>query len=284
MGKIFWLASYPKSGNTWTRLVLANYRSDLQSPVEINDLGGAIASRHQLFDTFGGVDVSELTPEEVDRLRPRLYLGLAEYQPQDIFVKIHDAFRRTPDGAGLVPSEATRGVVYLVRNPLDVAVSYARYGAMPVQETVDRLCRPTAVIGKGFMRNGQVPQVLFSWSRHVTSWVDESGLDVHVARYEDLLRDPHGSFAALLRFARLDVDAQRLSRAIEHTRFERLQAEEQAKGFKERPLRSAAFFREGKSGTWRKALSSAQAARIIDANREVMLRFGYLTESGEPVF
>lgn len=274
MGKIIWLASYPKSGNTWTRLVLANYRSGLAEPVDINHLGGVIASSHQLLDLFAGLDASELTPEEVAESRPLLYAGLAAYQGGDIFIKVHDAFTRTPGGADLFPAEATRGVVYLIRNPLDVAVSSAHHRGKSIQDTVDLLCRSGA-IARGALRLGQMPQTLLSWSGHVQSWVDDSGLPVHVARYEDMVQAPLQTFAGIVSFSGLDLDESRLRQAVEFTRFDRLQAQEAASGFREKPARSASFFRKGRVGSWREELTPAQADQIITAHRDMMGRFGY---------
>ncbi len=283
MGAIYWLASYPKSGNTWSRLVLANYRANPPEPVDINHLGGVIASSQQLFDNFAGLDASELTPAEIERYRPLLYLGLAAWQSGDIFIKIHDAFARNADGIGLVPAESTAGVIYLLRNPLDVAASYANHSGKSVQEMVNLLCRPQARVGKS-VNKGQVAQQLFSWSGHVRSWVDDSGLPVYVARYEDMLSAPEETFGGMLRFAGYAVEEVRLQKALDFARFDRLQAQEAEAGFNEKPTKAKRFFRKGQAGAWREELTPAQVQQIISANRETMIRFGYLTPAGEPLY
>ena len=66
--------------------------------------------------------------------------------------------------------------------------------------------------------------------------------------------------------------------------FDELQRQEQEQGFAEQMAPGRSFFRKGKVGAWREALTSAQAARIIGDHRDVMTRFGYLSEAGEPVF
>ena len=67
---IIWLASYPKSGNTWMRTFLTNYWRDAAEPVDINSLeGGPIASARRVFDDAVGVEASDLTPAEIERLR-----------------------------------------------------------------------------------------------------------------------------------------------------------------------------------------------------------------------
>ena len=64
MTGICWLASYPKSGNTWFRIFLTNYLRDATSPVDINDLGhSAIASRRAPFDEALGFESGELSQD-----------------------------------------------------------------------------------------------------------------------------------------------------------------------------------------------------------------------------
>ena len=66
---IIWLASYPKSGNTWFRIFLTNLLQKHTSPANINELtGGPIASSRQLFDELTGIDSSDLTFDEIEKL------------------------------------------------------------------------------------------------------------------------------------------------------------------------------------------------------------------------
>ncbi len=283
MGGIYWIASYPKSGNTWTRLVIANYRANREAPVDINQLGGMIASSQQLFDNFAGLDASELTPTEIERYRPRLYSGLAAYQAQDVFIKIHDAFSCNFEGVPLVPADVTKGVIYLIRNPLDVTVSYAHHRNNTVQDTANLLCRSKAVLCSRPSK-GQMLQKLFSWSRHVLSWVDESGLKVHVVRYEDMVKQPEETFSEILKFAGFKIDEKRLDKALGFSSFETLMTQEKASGFNEKPLNAKFFFRKGIIGDWRQEMDQASAEMIIETQQAVMARFGYLDGNNQPVF
>ncbi|NJK96875.1 MAG: sulfotransferase domain-containing protein, partial [Bacteroidales bacterium] len=123
--KIIWLASYPKSGNTWFRAFLANLLHPGDKPADINELeGGPIASSRALFDEATGLSSSDLTPAEIENLRPFVYRYIARNSTEIIFHKIHDAYTLTSEGVALVPAEATRCAIYFVRNPLDVAVFF----------------------------------------------------------------------------------------------------------------------------------------------------------------
>lgn len=77
MGKIIWLASYPKSGNTWMRALLTNYLCDGETPADINEMdGGPIASSRVWFDEWVGVEASALSDNAIERLRPGVYRRL----------------------------------------------------------------------------------------------------------------------------------------------------------------------------------------------------------------
>ena len=76
MNGIIWLASYPKSGNTWFRVFLTNLRGEEDGPAQINKLGSTpIASARGIFDDEAGIEASDLTPDEIDRLRPEISPG-----------------------------------------------------------------------------------------------------------------------------------------------------------------------------------------------------------------
>ena len=113
----------------------------------------------------------------------------------------------------------------------------------------------------------------------MASWTGQSDLPLHVARYEDLLADPRAGFGAVVRFAGLAGDGPRLDRAVEHSAFPRLQAQEAESGFAEKQPTAPSFFRAGVAGSWRTALTPSQVRAIVDAHGEVMERFGYLKEA-----
>lgn len=284
---LVWLASYPKSGNTWTRAFLSHYLGPEEAgPADINALNGApIASDRTLFDEVVGVEAACLLPQEVLTLRPRVYHFLARQAARTgkpLFVKAHDAWQRLPDGGHLFPAGATRAVIYIVRTPLDVAVSWAHHSGLSLEQAVDRLCDEAyAFSDKADDLIRQLPQFLGSWSRHVCSWLDDSGLPVHVMRYEDMLADPAAAFGAMVRFAGLPYDEQRLAAAVDAARFEALQQQESARGFRERrQAATASFFRQGRAGGWREVLPAALAARLLEAHGPTMHRLGYLDEHG----
>jgi len=121
--------------------------------------------------------------------------------------------------------------------------------------------------------DAQVFELLSSWSRHVISWVGaERRL---LVRYEDLVAEPVRYFGRIIRFLGTgEVDQKRLETTIAFSSFKELAAQEAADGYTAGG-RHEKFFRRGKAGGWRDALSADQAARIFAQHGEVMGKLGY---------
>lgn len=281
---ICWLASYPKSGNTWLRALLTNYLRPAAKPASINSLlGKAIASDREHFENYMGLDSSDMTTDAVEWYRPLFQEVLADALPSPLFIKTHDAWRRVgqgDDARSLHSPAAASGAVYLVRNPLDVAVSYAHHHRSSIDDAVRTMNDPAAA--ESSPRNGVcilLAQQLGTWSGNVTSWVDQTELPVHVARYEDMLADPVAAFTAIARFAGLPWNEERLAQSVGNSAFEGLRTQEQRFGFNEKHPPALSFFRAGRAGTWRDALTAAQVEALVAAHEATMQRFGYLEDA-----
>jgi aryl sulfotransferase len=274
-----WLASYPKSGNTWMRIGLITLR-DGGGAVDLgrmtNNIGIFLAMRHRL-DMALDIDSSDLSIEEVQLLRPKIY-GLIDHQGRETTIwKIHDCWERTADGEAMFPAEATAATLYLVRDPRDVAVSFAHHFDVTIDEAIGLMADcDYRVAARKNSCHFHLPQHYSSWSGHVTSWLDQSDLRPTLIRYEDMVAD----FAAALRRASValnwDSDEAAIQATVAATRFDRLRAQEQAGGFPEGLSGGRLFFRRGIVGGWRDTLSPAQAARIERDHGAVMERLGYL--------
>ena len=283
MGNIYWLASYPKSGNTWMRILLTNYLRNADEPADINSLdGGPIASARQAFDDHVGLEASDLTQDEIERYRPFVYDQISEQAKEPLYLKVHDAFTYTPYGYPLISKTATAGVIYLLRNPLDVAVSFAHHSASSAERMVQKMGEADfAFVDRPRQLYNQLRQRLLTWSGHVTSWVDEPGLRMLVVRYEDLKADTLAGFREVVRFCGLEDDPPRLEKAVRFSQFEQAQKQEKEHGFGEKMAGSDAFFRKGQVGSWREELTPELAQKLIADHAAVMKRFGYLDENGE---
>jgi aryl sulfotransferase len=271
------LASYPKSGNTWVRAFMTCLRSG-RDTIDINELEGVSCADRAVYDDALEVETSDLLPEEMARLRAAACRVALNGALDRIVVKMHDAWLPFPGTEALpFPADRIAAVVFLVRDPRDVAVSMAHHSGVTIDAAIARMADPGHRIGRtDFNHNLQIAQYLSSWSLHALSWLD-CGLPLCVVRYEDLLSAPAKQFAAIASTMCMSDDAERLARAVGASRFERLQEQEVHQGFCE-GLRGtpSLFFRNGRTGTWRDNLTHKQAQTIIRDHARVMDIFGYV--------
>jgi hypothetical protein len=280
MWGIVWLASYPKSGNTWLRAFLANYLRNPDAPVPINDLPDFILGDNFLvhYAQFTGKKTEDLSPEEIKALRPKIHEWFASARGETVFVKTHNMLR-VVDGQPLITPSATAGAIYLIRNPLDVVVSFAHHYQTPFDSAVETMCRDNHVLPPS---DTVLAQVIGSWSQHVRTWTEAPGLKLHVMRYEDMLIKPGKTFGSLVKFLQLPKEPRRLVKALKFSSFRELRKQEDEETFVEsRPDGKAKFFREGKARVWQDVLTEEQVARLVECHREFMIKFGYLTPKGK---
>lgn len=283
--RLFWLASYPKSGNTWFRAFISNLKTRSGAPASINGLNtDGLASARAWIDGVLGFDTADLHRDEIARLRPIVYGHTSEQLRRFSYNKIHDACHRVGDDQLIVNAAATAGALYLIRNPLDVAISYANHDNCSIDEAIANMADPEHRLAAddGKRLKSQVEQRMLTWSDHVRSWTDNSEIRTHVLRYEDMKMDTHRAFSAAARFLELPADPDDIARALEFSAFDRLKAQEDETPFRERNPRSPRFFRKGLVGDWQGTLTGAQIDKIVDTHGEMMNRFGYLDAAGSP--
>jgi hypothetical protein len=279
---IVWLASYPKSGNTWMRVFLANYVLDRPEPVDINDLKSFTFGEHHIeyFERISGKAAADLDDVALNRLRPEVQRMIFREANGIAFTKTHSAITALNNIPTILP-EVTEGAIYIIRNPLDVAVSYAHHIGVGYDEAIAAMANSDNQLAT---TEKFAFQLLGSWSDHVLSWTTAPGLRPLVVRYEDLLARPEQAFGMVEKFLRAPHDRDRLRKAIRFSAFETLSEQEKQHGFIEGSKKAERFFRQGRTGGWRKELTPAQAERIVNDHRGYMTRFGYLTKGGKPVY
>lgn len=275
MGNIVWLASYPRSGNTWLRAFLHNFLRDLDEPYDINRLQdfSLIECDARWYRDLDPRPVVELSKDEVAALRPRAQAAMTRASPDSVFVKTHNALIEDR-GHPLIDPALTAGAIYVVRNPLDVVLSYSAHFGVSLDDAIAAMTHE----GTQSIANQErfVYEVFGSWDQNVRSWTAQPSSAVLALRYEDMQATPDQAFGRVAAFLGLRPSADRLGRAVRHSSFALLREQEERRGFRERSLKSQRFFREGRVGQWRDRLADAQVDAIIDACREQMLRFGYL--------
>jgi len=236
-GDVF-IVSYPKSGNTWARFLIGNLAHD--EPVTFANVEALVPSIY-------------VHPDRVLRRLPRI-------------LKSHECF-----------DPRYRKVIYIARDPRDVAVSYYHHcikmrwlsDQCSLDEFVPRFMAPEFEINFG------------TWSDHLMSWLGtrRDSDNFLFLRYEDLIEEPQRELAAVAALLNVDAAPQRLQRAIALSSADRMRDLEKQQGEQWELIKESrkdkSFVRSAKAGGWRKALSPQSAALIEAAWGPVMESVGY---------
>jgi hypothetical protein len=278
---IVWLASYPKSGNTWLRIFLYHLtrlrHGFPREEDELNKLDRASTYEGRLYGLFEelvGKPMAQQTLQETMAARPRAHAAIAQRMPNICLVKTHNCLGDVA-GVPLVNPAVSIGGIYIVRDPRDVALSLASH----LGESVDHAI--SVMVSPAFRTQNTADgpfEVWGSWSENVMSWTSTGDESLLVLRYEDMAADPITAFTKVATHLRQKASPEMIAEAVEASTFETLAEEEAKRDFRERSERAERFFRSGRTGEWREALSSEQVGRIVLAHRRAMATQGYDTD------
>jgi hypothetical protein len=272
---ILWLASYPKSGNTWLRSLLEAYRRN--GVIDLNDI--RVASGDMGASLISAVSPS--TPKQLGLggellLRPCALLNLMARLRAPYYVKTHFANLHLPELPPFIPKQLTKSAIYIVRDPRSVFLSFQRYFGSTLEMTAD------AMASKEFhieATNTHASQFISSWSNHVSSWTGEKDFPVHVVKYEDMLDNPDKELREILEVMEWEIDEDRIQKAVEVCTMEKFQKFEADTDFKENSGTKQGYkgrFFNGGGSRWKDELGPRWIKRIEDDHREVMTLLGYL--------
>ena len=252
MKRIVWIASYPKSGNTWVRLFIAALRHRMtgaEAPYDANAIAGE-PDFHQdnarrLYEPLLNRGWDAATKADMAHARPVVHEWIAKSARKATpIVKTHNANIKV-HGVPLISPNVTRSAIYIVRHPFDVAVSVKdHFGARDYGHAIEQMV---------FKNYVQVKDARFvdapvgSWSQNVRSWTETPNSKIHVVRYEDLLSDPAQHFTRIAAILGAN-DQAKIEMAISDVDIAALQALETANGFVETSSRAEKFFARGVAG------------------------------------
>ena len=265
--KIIWIVSYPKSGNTWIRIALnlALTGSIDLNKIQINSFSGLMKYYIKRQD-----DLSK--PGDVAKFWTNAQKSIVGEIPENSFkaLKTHNVCAQIGD-VKFPDYRYTAGIIYIVRDPRDVAVSYSSHFNMNIEETIFSMMKEDHFIfnSKSLYRS----ELISSWDKHVISWVS-SKFPKLVLRYEDLLSNTHGCFKALFDFCNVKPKIN-IDDIVQLSSFKKLSILEKEKGFVEANRYGASFFRSGKTKVWKEYPEEIFKPVTIKFNK-VMEKFNYV--------
>ena len=287
--KIFWIASYPKSGNTLIRAILASlfFTQDGIFSFEI-------LKKILLFENFQRLnfikkeniqDYKKLSELKILskywlKMQSKENLGLRD--GEFCFLKTHSAQLTYFDNY-FTDIKHTLGFIYIIRDPRDVSISYTHHSINSLDETILHMTNNTAAIDyeQNTIENKIKPIVFVSrWDVHAKSWGLFQVPNL-VLRYEDLVEKKKEIIYRIINFFEKNYNFKfhnidhKIENIIASTDFETLKKNEEKYGFDE-AIKDQSFFNVGKSQQWKTQLNSTQKNLIENEFRDEMVKFKYL--------
>lgn len=276
---IIWLASYPKSGNTWLRMFLKSYF------LKPGEKFGLENSRLDNFKSQGFPDQEILDHLKVDYNKfeeiAKNWEAMQDYinlNNKTNYVKTHNAMCTVGSFKFTTPRN-TKGAIYLVRDPRDVLVSLAHHDGYDFEQTFEYLSSsynfeyPLSG-GKRYKKT-----LMGNWADHYKSWKNFKSCKTLIVKYEDMVLDESNTFKKIINYL-TEIDGtmfseEKLHKALKQTQFKELQKMERADGFSEKG-KGEFFFRKGKIGGWKNDLSGDLVKKIEKVFYKEMVELGYL--------
>jgi len=284
MDKILWIASYPKSGNTLVRSIISSliYSEDgiFDFPILENLKQFDINFYFEFIKEFNQEDYKNLNRLEV----VSKYWELAQrrsFKKENRYIFKTHAANLMFKNLKYTDENRTLGLIYIIRDPRDVTVSYSKFRRKSIDSTINLIKNKNAV---SYNSQNEILVPLSSWDVHIESW---SLLKVpkYIVRYEDIINNREKFIIELINFLQnklninLIVNEEKISNILKTTSFDHLQKKESQTGyyaFNHIKDKKWKFFRKGVAGQWKRYLSSQQVSEINNSFYSTMKKFAYI--------
>ena len=277
---IIWLASYPKSGNTFLRSLLASYFYSENGDFEFEQLKKI--EQFPVNENFEkiGINISDKFEVAKNYIKAQEEINKTK---KISFWKTHSSFCKLYNKYNFSDLKNSLGVIYIVRDPRNVLSSFARHNSKSINETVELLTNDLAT---GNEKN-EVEVYLGSWNFNYNSWkVFKNSNRYLLIRYEDLVNDTENVYIKILRFIndlsklKSPININKIRKVVKSTTFSRMKKLEEEQGFEESKVndlgKTVKFFNLGPKNNWKNLLSSQIIKKIEKKFNKEMLELGYL--------
>ena len=277
---IIWLASYPKSGNTWVRIFLSSLFST-NNDVNINNL---MIKQFPLRYNFENLtnNVNDVNEFVKNSIHAQTKINIDNKVK---ILKTHNAYWRSDDYY-FTDTSNTLGCIYIVRDPRNVITSIKNhYARFSINEALKFIKNEKQIIGKlkNPLLESDLPTVISSWKNHFNSW-KKLKTNYLLVKYENLLSRPEEEFSkitnCLEKISDFKFDKKSISKSIANTNFNLLKNREKKEGFNEAPEdefgNPIKFFNLGPENKWEKMLDPISTKDIEMNFKYEMEELGYL--------
>jgi len=277
---IVWCASYPKSGNTWVKAIIASllYSEDGIFNFDMLKKVGQFPIRHQFKDFIE--DYSNLKKISEHWIKAQEKINL------DGKLRIYKTHSGNYNffGSDFTNSKNTFGVIYIVRDPRNMICSIANHYQHDFKTSTDFLLEERKLLfvtdpkDPKYKSETNIVNLLGSWKNHYNSWKISSNLII--IRYEDLITDTKSQINKLIiflkKFGDFKTNNEKINNIIKTTSFEVLKKNEEKYGFKEAASKKIKFFNLGPKNNWKNIIDEKLIYKIEKNFKKEMKELNYL--------
>ena len=279
---IIWLASYPKSGNTWVRHFLASLIYSNQGKVGLEKLGFIMQypKRDQFeklvtsFDDFNQIKKNWINSQNLINSDNKL----------NIFKTHHVLCSLGKDN--FTDKKNTLGAIYVVRDPRNVISSILyHFNLSNTEEALNFIQTEDKFIGNVKNKvNYPLHTLIGSWKTNYNSW-KFSGKNFLLVKYEDLILNPNTEFKRIANYitntTNIKFSEEQIKKGIDESSFENLRKFEDKNGFIEsikdpENKKRKKFFNLGPRNNWKKSLDKKFVDEIENSFNDEMKELGYI--------
>tara|TARA_B100000795_G_C22684010_1_gene392893 strand:- start:109 stop:969 length:861 start_codon:yes stop_codon:yes gene_type:complete len=282
---IFWIASYPKNGNTWLRALISAYYYSKDGTFDqtfLKNIGQFPEKSHFVNFDYNIREITDTT---------RFWIKAQEKINEDNklrFFKTHNIFGAVND-FNFTNKKNSAGCIYIVRDPRNVITSLKNHYEINDGQALEWMTNSKKFIYdvENATKNGYSDfQLISSWSANYKSWKMQNEIPIKIIRYEDLLNETYIVFKDVLDFInkvlniKEKVNKNKIKKSVSSTFFNTLKNEEKKNGFVEAVVSKKSrekipFFNLGPDNDWRKILDKDQQLKIADIFKNELKELGY---------
>jgi len=282
---IIWIASYPKSGNTWIRSLLSTYLYSEDGNFNFSLLKKILKFPSKKYLQYFTKDFTDIKKVSQHWISAQERINLFN-ENKSILLKTHSALC-TLENNPFTNKENTQAVIYIVRDPRNVITSVGNHYSMNVQESYNFITDNNKIISsdKWGGDNFGISEVLGSWSTHYKSWKNIKFAPVLKIKYEDLINNTKKSLIEIInflqKFSDIKIDKNKISKTVESCNFENLRKMEKKEGFfeaaySEKSNKKVDFFHLGKKNNWENLLNQEMEKKIRETFHDEMRELKYI--------
>ena len=277
---IIWLASYPKSGNTWVRSLLSAYYYSKNGNFSFE-----LLKNIGLYPQKKYFDIKINKPGEINS-----YWDISQKKiiskKKIIILKTHNSLLAL-NGKNFTKPEYTLGIIYIVRDPRNVITSLKNHYDLDYEQSLDFMLNEKKYIYDIREKNDYSDfHFLSSWSNHYKSWTNNNLFKRMVIKYEDLEKNTYKTLKNLITYinglyqVNEKIDEIKINNCIKTTRFEILKHKEKKEGFSEnvyskKTKKKIDFFHLGSKNKWREIVPKKFHEKINNIFKEDLKNLKY---------